>query len=103
MLYTTVLAQALLCSVAIAAATPKAQKVSVKETDVGSLLKSMDQTKLTSIPADARAVMKKMPETPAQVNAADRSALDACMASTTVDALGKEAVSVIASVAVYEY
>lgn len=86
---TQVLTQALLFSLVSAAA----KKPNVKDTDVGSLLKSMDQTKLTSIPADARAVMVKMPEKPETVNAADRSALDQCIASTTVDSLGKEAVS----------
>lgn len=95
MLFTKVIAQAFLFS--LAAAIPvgnnkaKADKVSNKD-DVGSLLKSMDQSKLT-IPADARAVMKKMPETPAAVTTADRAAIDACLTNPAVDALGKEAVS----------
>lgn len=65
--------------------------ISASKTDVGSILKSMDQTKLSSIPANARAVMKKMPETPTDVTMEDRSAIKACIASDAVDALGKSA------------
>ncbi|CCG85165.1 protein of unknown function [Taphrina deformans PYCC 5710] len=65
--------------------------ISASKTDVGSILKSMDQTKLATIPANARAVMKKMPETPTDVTMEDRSAIKACLASDAVDALGKAA------------
>lgn len=74
-------------------ATCSAQAISAATTDVGSLLKSMDQTKLTSIPPAARAVMKKMPEEPTTVTAEDRTAITACMTDASIDALGKEAVS----------
>lgn len=69
-----------------------AQQVTALKTDVGSILKSMDQSKLTSIPAAARAVMKKMPEDPTAVTTDDRAAITACIADNAVDALGKEAV-----------
>lgn len=67
--------------------------VSAAKTDVGSILKSMDQTKLASIPANARAVMKKMPETPTDVTMEDRSAIKGCITLESVDKLGKLAVS----------
>ena len=69
-----------------------AQQVTALTTDVGSILKSMDQGKLTTIPLAARAVFKKMPEEPTTVTAEDRTAITDCIADASVDKLGKEAV-----------
>ena len=65
-----------------------AQQVTVSKTDIGSILKSMDQSKL-KIPANARAVMKKMPEEPKSVTTADRGAVRDCMANANLDAFSK--------------
>ena len=67
--------------------------VTASKTDIGSILKTIDQTKLSSIPANARAVMKKMPEDPTGVTMEDRSAIKGCMGDANVDKLGKLAVS----------
>jgi hypothetical protein len=67
-----------------------ADAVSAAKTDVGSILKTMDQAKL-KIPPEARAVMKKMPETPAAVTTEDRKAIKDCIANTQLDKLAIEA------------
>lgn len=99
MLYTAVLAQVLIFTSFVSALPAKAAAADkgpdVAETDVGSILKSMNQAQLVSIPADSRAVMKKMPEEPKTVTAADRAAITSCMTNANVTVFGKEAVSLI--------
>ncbi|ORY82547.1 hypothetical protein BCR37DRAFT_387246 [Protomyces lactucae-debilis] len=62
------------------ALTLAVEKYAASTTDIGSILKTMDQTKL-NIPPAARAVMKKMPEKPSEVTVGDKAAIDACIAS----------------------
>lgn len=80
-----------LTSLAALASAQQTVTVSASKTDIGSILKSMDQSKLAQFPKDARAVMVKMPETPDAVTPADRAAIKACMGKADLDALAKEA------------
>lgn len=66
-----------------------APQATASKTDIGSILKTIDAAKLASIPANARAVMKKMPEEPSAVTMEDRSAIKGCIADQAVDKLGK--------------
>lgn len=70
-----------------------AQKITAAETDVGAILKSMDQSKLSGIPPTLRAVFVKMPENPEKVTPADRAAVKACVTDPAMDQLAKEACS----------
>lgn len=78
---------------AILAASVSAQKITAAETDVGAILKSMDQSKLSGIPPTLRAVFVKMPENPEKVTAEDRAAIKNCITDANMDVLAKEAVS----------
>ena len=75
----------------LSAASAQQASASAATTDIGSILKTMDQAKLSSIPDNVRAVFKKMPEEPTTVTTDDRAAITACLTSTTIDTLGKEA------------
>lgn len=72
-------------------ATAQSQAPTTSKTDIGSILKSMDPAKLALLPPDARAVMVKMPESANSVTPADRDAIKACIANTSVDAFGVQA------------
>lgn len=84
--------------VAIFTAAASAQKITAAETDIGAILKSMDQSKLSGIPPTLRAVFVKMPENPEKVTADDRTAVKACMADASMDTLTREAVSCFISI-----